>query len=120
MDTLLTESMIFFRTAGKFRRDGTQLECLGYHAPFCRSGSALYPNQKRFAWLPIDIIDISDREIGGPGRDRTGDLFHAMEVENLPAIDSKGAYDRRNGLKPYYSAQFATKLLPKNDKRVCG
>jgi len=39
-------------------------------------------------------------EYGGPGRDRTDDLFHAMEVKNLPAIDSKGTYDRRNGLKP--------------------
>jgi hypothetical protein len=41
---------------------------------------------------------LSCRKDGGPGRDRTGDLFHAMEVKNLPAIDSKGTYDRRNGL----------------------
>ena len=40
------------------------------------------------------------RKDGGPGRDRTDDLFHAMEVRNLPAIDSKGTYDRRNGLRP--------------------
>jgi hypothetical protein len=43
-----------------------------------------------------------------------------MEVKNLPAIDSKGAYDRRKGLKPYYLAQFATKLPPKTDKWVWG
>jgi hypothetical protein len=51
---------------------------------------------------------------GGPARDRTDDLDHAMEVKNLPAIDSKETYDWRNGSKPYYLAQFATKLLPKN------
>jgi hypothetical protein len=37
---------------------------------------------------------------GGPGRVRADDLFHVMEVKDLPAIDSKGAYDRRSRPQP--------------------
>ena len=35
-------------------------------------------------------------EIGGPGRDRTDDLFHAMELANKPLIDGKGLMSRRS------------------------
>jgi hypothetical protein len=37
----------------------------------------------------IEIKPESRDEFGGPGRDRTDDLLHAMVVRNLPAIDSK-------------------------------
>jgi hypothetical protein len=34
------------------------------------------------ATKPGRAILVSDRKIGGPGRDRTDDLFHAMELKN--------------------------------------
>jgi hypothetical protein len=49
--------------------------------------------------VPETRVNTGEKD-GGPGRDRTDDLFHTMEVKNLSAIDSKGIYDRRNGSKP--------------------
>ena len=41
--------------------------------------------------------------IGGPGRDRTGDLFHAMEarsqLRHRPTIESRKAEARRVGIE---------------------
>ena len=51
--------------------------------------------------------------IGGPGRDRTDDLFHAMEVEKPPEIGFEVVSNRSVGQKPVYSAIFPANFRPK-------
>jgi hypothetical protein len=58
-------------------------------------------------------------EIGGPGRDRTDDLFHAMERRKSQLADGKGFNSRMSGQKPLKSACFATKMLPKHVLPIC-
>ena len=57
--------------------------------------------------------------IGGPGRDRTGDLFHAMERLKSQLADGKGFNSRTSRRKPLKSACFATKMLPKRVLPIC-
>ena len=33
-----------------------------------------------------EVVEVSWKKVGGPGRDRTDDLFHAMESEMQPEI----------------------------------
>jgi hypothetical protein len=51
---------------------------------------------------------------GGPGRDRTDDLFHAMAAEKQPEIGFEGFINRRIGQKwicwPIFPANFRPKL----------
>jgi hypothetical protein len=51
-------------------------------------------------------------KIGGPGRDRTDGLFHAMEAERQPEIDSKVVSNRNIGQKRVYRAIFPANFRP--------
>ena len=57
--------------------------------------------------------------IGGPGRDRTDDLFHAMEFAKPYLADGKGVNSRMSRQKPRKSARLATKMLPKRVLPIC-
>ena len=57
--------------------------------------------------------------IGGPGRDRTDDLFHAMELQNTYLADGKGFNSRMSRREPLKLARFATKMLPKRMLPIC-
>ena len=58
-------------------------------------------------------------EFGGPGRDRTDDLFHAMEFVKPYLIDGKDLNSRMSRQKPPKPACFATKMLPKCVLPIC-
>ena len=58
-------------------------------------------------------------KLGGPGRDRTDDLFHAMERRKSQLADGKGFDSRTSRQKPLKSACFATKMLPKHVLPIC-
>src|SRR5271156_6145969 len=62
---------------------------------------------------------VSTRKYGGPGRDRTDDLFHAMELQNTYLADGKGVKSRTSRQEPLKSARFATKMLPKRVLPIC-
>jgi hypothetical protein len=64
-------------------------------------------------------IDIGDREIGGPVRDRTGDFFHGMEFTELDLADGKSFNSRTSRQKPLKSVRFAAKMLPKRVLPIC-
>ena len=51
----------------------------------------------------------SKETIGGPGRDRTGDLFHAMELTKSYLADGTGFNSRMSRQKPAKSTRFDTK-----------
>jgi hypothetical protein len=57
--------------------------------------------------------------IGGPGRDRADDLFHAMERQKPYLADGKGFNSRMSRQEPLKSAHFATKMLPKCVLPIC-
>jgi hypothetical protein len=48
---------------------------------------------------------------GGPGWDRTDDLFHAMEHQKKPFVDGKRLTGRRDGKKSAKTARLAPKNL---------
>jgi hypothetical protein len=60
-----------------------------------------------------------DLKFGGPGRDRTDDLFHAMERQKQQLADGKDFNSRMSRQKPSKSARFATKMLPKRVLPIC-
>src|SRR6266404_3037054 len=43
---------------------------------------------------------------GGPGRDRTDDLFHAMQAERRPELGAQAVSNRRIGQKTVYWTCF--------------
>ena len=53
--------------------------------------------------------------IGGPDRDRTDDLFHAMERRDRCFVDGKGLTNGPIAAKCY---QFATKILTEQGRAV--
>ncbi len=52
-------------------------------------------------------VVVRKRVIGGPDRDRTGDLFHAIPTANYRR---NGTYESAESAKPAQSALFATKM----------
>jgi hypothetical protein len=63
----------------------------------------------------LDSADVQEtrvntgEKVGGPGRDRTDDLFHAMECAKPYLADGKGFNNRMRRQKPLKSAHFDTK-----------
>jgi hypothetical protein len=88
-------------------------------SPAGRSGSAIC-----YQMLPackdggLEVI-----ENGGPGQDRTADLFHVMEMPSAPVGDGKGLTGLNKSSKPAELPLFATNLLPNlrlGQRLICG
>jgi hypothetical protein len=60
----------------------------------------------------LEVNDSRKGLNGGSRRDRTDDLFHAMEEEYQPEIDSKAVSNRKIGQTPVYSAIFPANSWP--------
>jgi hypothetical protein len=56
---------------------------------------------------------------GGPGRDRTDDLFHAMELGNRPFVDGKGLMSRRSR-QNRFNRRIFLKICYQNSIGHCG
>jgi hypothetical protein len=56
---------------------------------------------------------LRDDEVGGPGRVRTDDLFHAMQLQEQPAIGFQELTNRNIGQKRRIRRPFPANFQPK-------
>ena len=92
---------------------GVKLEQIGQHRRLLRGGGSDFKIRGWPRWHGAWEV------IGGPGRDRTDDLFHAMELAKSYRADGKGFKSRTSRQKPLKSARFATRMLPKRVLPIC-
>jgi hypothetical protein len=63
---------------------------------------------------------VNTEEIGGPGRDRTDDLFHTMEVKNCRPLILKGLMTGGTGQNRVNRRNLLPNCYQKTDEWVWG